>query len=237
MSVSTEGHTVRRYDGELNHLHYLVLEMGGLVLSQVRDAVEALNRRDVGLAKTVLDREHAVDRGEVNADAEIVQLIARRCPVGGDLRLVFAVAKSVTDLERIGDEAVKVATLGLHLFGSDTGGADPNRLLMRDVASMASLALRHLECGLQMIDSWDGDKAMELIRAHQVLDEEFQAGLRRLMTFVMEDARNIGFAVNIVLIIKALERIGDHARNLAEYVVYQVRGEDIRHHGEQQHVA
>jgi phosphate transport system protein len=237
MSVSTEGHTVRRYDGELNHLHYLVLEMGSLVLSQVRDAVEALNRRDVSLAQTVIDRENAVDLGEVNADSEIVKLIARRCPVGGDLRLVFAVAKSVTDLERIGDEAVKIATLGLHLFGSDTGGADPNRLLMRDIASMASLALRHLECGLQMIDSWDADKAMELIQAHQTLDEEFQAGLRRLLTFVMEDARNIGFAVNIVLIIKALERIGDHARNLAEYVVYQVRGQDIRHLAEHHHAA
>lgn len=229
MGISTEGHTVRRYDGELNHLHYLVLELGSLVLSQVRDAVEALSRRDVALAQTVLDRENAVDLGEVNADAEIVQLIARRCPVGGDLRLVFAVAKSITDLERIGDEAVKVATLGLHLFGAETGGADPNRLLLRDIASMAALALKHLECGLQMIDSWDEEKALALIRAHQSLDEEFQAGLRRLMTFVMEDARNIGFAVNIVLIIKALERIGDHARNLAEYVVYQVRGEDIRH--------
>jgi len=237
MTVSTEGHTVRRYDGELNHLHYLVLEMGSLVLSQVRDAVEALNRRDVSLAQTVIGRENAVDLGEVNADSEIVKLIARRCPVGGDLRLVFAVAKSVTDLERIGDEAVKIATLGLHLFGSDTGGADPNRLLLRDIASMASLALRHLECGLQIIDSWDAGKAMELIQAHQTLDEEFQAGLRRLLTFVMEDARNIGFAVNIVLIIKALERIGDHARNLAEYVVYQVRGQDIRHLAEHHHAA
>lgn len=237
MTITTEGHTVRRYDGELNHLHYLVLELGALVLTQVRDAVDALSRRDVALAQTVLDRENAVDLGEVNADAEIVQLIARRCPVGGDLRLVFAVAKSITDLERVGDEAVKIATLGLHLFGSDTGGADPNRLLLRDIASMAALALKHLECGLQMIDSWDEDKALALIRAHQSLDEEFQAGLRRLMTFVMEDARNIGFAVNIVLIIKALERIGDHARNLAEYVVYQVRGEDIRHRGEHHPVA
>lgn len=237
MSVSTEGHTVRRYDGELNHLHYLVLELGGLVLSQVRDAVEALTRRDAALAQTVLHRENAVDLGEVNADTEIVQLIARRCPVGGDLRLVFAVAKSITDLERIGDEAVKIATLGLHLFGGDAGGADPNRLLLRDIASMATLALKHLECALQMIDLWDEEKALALIQAHRSLDDEFQAGLRRLMTFVMEDARNIGFAVNIVLIIKALERIGDHARNLAEYVVYQVRGEDIRHRLENHHAA
>lgn len=229
MAVSTEGHTVRRYDGELNHLHYLVLELGGLVLAQVRDAVEALTRRDVALAQTVLARESSVDRGEVDADAEIVQLLARRCPVGGDLRLVFAVAKSITDLERIGDEAVKIANLCLHLYGGDTGGADPNRQLMRDVGSMASLALKHLERGLQMIDSWDEREAVQLILDHEALDEEFQSGLRRLMTFVMEDARNVGFAVNIVLIIKALERIGDHARNLAEYVVYQVRGQDIRH--------
>lgn len=229
MAVTTEGHTIRRYDGELNHLHYLVLEMGGLVLAQVRDAVDALTRRDVTLAQNVVDREHSVDLGEVRADAEIVQLIARRCPVGGDLRLVFSVAKSITDLERIGDEAAKIAILGQHLFGGDTGGSDPNRQLMRDVISMASLSLAHLERALQVVDHWDEAKAFDLIHSHQALDEEFQAGLRRLMTFVMEDARNIGFAVNIVLIIKALERIGDHARNLAEYVIYQLRGMDIRH--------
>lgn len=229
MSVVTEGHTLRRYDGELNHLHYLVLEMGGLVASQVRAAVEALAERDSRLAQRVLDRENEVDLAEVDADAEIVRLIARRGPVGGDLRLVFAVTKSITDLERIGDEAVKIATLGLHLFGAENGCADDHRLLLRDAAGMAMLALKHLERALHMVDAWDEVQAMALIEDHRNLDLTFQSGLRRLMNLVMDDAPYIGFAVDIVQIIKALERIGDHARNLAEYVIYQIRGEDIRH--------
>lgn len=226
MSVNTEGHTIRRYDGELNHLHYLVLEMGGLVLLQVREALEALRTRDLDLAHKVIDRENQVDLAEVKADAEIVQLIARRGPVGSDLRLVFAVSKSITDLERVGDEAAKIANLTLQIFGA---GSDPNCQLLRDTGIMGVLAVSSLEKALQVFDQWNEDQAAAIVASHAELDAEFQAGLRRLMTFIMEDSRNVGYAVSIVLIIKALERIGDHSCNLAEYLLYQVGGEDVRH--------
>lgn len=230
MSVPREGHIVRRYDGELSHLHYLVLEMGALALSQVRDARDALCDRDMTLAQKVIAREKDIDACELHADAEIVQLIARRTPVGGDLRLVFAVSKSITDLERVGDEAARIANLGMQLFNSDS--ADPNPVLLHDIASMGALALGQLENALQVVDRWDAPLAEALLEAHEELDFEFQAAFRRLVTFIMEDPRNIRFAVNIVLIIKAFERIGEHAQNLAEYVLYQIAGKDLRHRGE-----
>ena len=227
MSAPREGHIVRRYDGELSHLHYLVLELGGLTLSQVRDAREGLCDRNTELLEKVIEREKEVDAGELHADSEIVQLIARRTPVGGDLRLVFAVSKSITDLERIGDEAARVANLGMQLFGND--GADPNPVLLHDIASMGALALSQLERALRVVDRWDATQAEALLKAHAELDFEFQSAFRRIVTFIIEDPRNIGFAVNIVLIIKAFERIGEHAQNLAEYVLYQIGGEDVRH--------
>jgi phosphate transport system protein len=228
MSVPREGHIVRRYDGELSHLHYLVLEMGALVLAQVKDARDALCDRDLTLAQRVISREKDVDACELRADSEIVQLIALRTPVGSDLRLVFAVSKSITDLERVGDEAARIANLGLQLFGSE-GGADPNPVLLHDIASMGALAVGQLNNALRVVDRWDQALAEELLAAHEELDFEFQAAFRRLVTFIMQDPRNIGFAVNIVLIIKAFERIGEHAQNLAEYVLYQIAGRDVRH--------
>jgi phosphate transport system protein len=230
MSVPREGHIVRRYDGELSHLHYLVLEIGALALTQVKDARDALCDRDLILAQRVISREKDVDACELRADSDIVQLIALRTPVGSDLRLVFAVAKSITDLERVGDEAARIANLGLQLFGSE--GADPNPILLHDIASMGALAVGQLENALHVVDRWDQELAEELLEAHEELDFEFQAAFRRLVTFIMQDPRNIGFAVNIVLIIKAFERIGEHAQNLAEYVLYQIAGRDIRHRSE-----
>jgi phosphate transport system protein len=130
-------------------------------------------------------------------------------------------------LERVGDEAARITNLGLQLFGSE--GADPHPVLLHDIASMGALAVGQLENALRVVDRWDQELAEELLEAHEELDFEFQAAFRRLVTFIMQDPRNIGFAVNIVLIIKAFERIGEHAQNLAEYVLYQIAGRDVRH--------
>ncbi|HUL11206.1 MAG TPA: phosphate signaling complex protein PhoU [Methylococcaceae bacterium] len=227
MSSEAEGHTFKRYDGELNHLQYVVLEMGGLVHAQVAEALAAFKKRDIGLAHKVVAKDSEVDRLEVEADAEIVKLIARRCPVGSDLRLVMAVSKSVADLERVGDEAVKIASSVIQIFGNESG--DPNGQLLRDVNIMGAMALASLKNALAVFDLWDEENARKVIESYGEMEEEFQSGLRRLMTYVMEDSRNIGFAVSVVLVIKALEHIGNHARNLAEYVIFQVKGEDIRH--------
>lgn len=226
MSETFEGHIFKRYDGELHHLHYLVLEMGGLVLNQVTTALAAFRDRDAALAQKVVAWDREVDQLEVQADHEIVNLIARRCPKASDLRMVMAVSKSISDLERTGDEAVRIAGLVIQLFGPD--GSKPCLPLLRGVNTMGELAVASLREALGLFDAWDEKKALEVIRRYRDMDEEFRADLRLLMTYVIEDARNFGFAISVVLVIKALERIGHHAHNLAENVFFQVKGEDVR---------
>jgi phosphate transport system protein len=226
MSEKFEGHTFKRYDGELHHLHYLVLEMGGLVLAQVSTAINAFRDRDVALARKVVAWDREVDRLEVGADQEIVKLIARRCPMASDLRMVMAVSKSISDLERIGDEAVRIAALVVELFGSE--GSDPSPALLRGINRMGEMAVANLRGALDLFEVWNEEKAFRVIDSYKDMDEEFQADLRLLITYVIEDTRNFGYAVSVVLVIKALERIGHHAHNLAENVVFQVKGEDIR---------
>ncbi|MGZ8217177.1 phosphate signaling complex protein PhoU [Methylomagnum sp.] len=224
---TSEGHTVKRFDGEMNRLHLRVLEMGGLALAQLKDALHALKHKDLDLAQKIAPRESQIDLLEVETDADIVGLIARRCPLGGDLRMVMAISKTVTDLERIGDEAIRIANIVHQIYGND--GGTPSEHLLRDVNIMGELAVDALEKSLHAFDELDEFAAEALLETHDKLEEEFEAGLRRLITYVMEDSRNIGFAVSLVLAIKALERIGAHAHNVAEYVIYQVRGKDIRH--------
>ena len=227
--VKAEGHTVRRFDGEMNQIHLKVLEMGGLALAQLRDALRALKNKDLALARGIAPRENQIDNLEIETDADVLGLIARRCPMGGDLRMVMAVSKSVTDLERIGDEAMRIANITLQIYGND--GSDPSEHLLRDVHVMGHFVVNAMEKALRAFDALDEPQAREIIEQHAQLEEEFEAGLRRLITYVMEDARNIGFAVSVILIIKALERIGAHAQNLAEYVIFQVKGMDVRHQG------
>jgi phosphate transport system protein len=226
MEGLNDGHTIRRYDGELDYLRYIILEMGGLVVNQVGDAMAAFKNRDLGLAQYVVSQDGEVDHLEVKADEEIAKIIATRSPVSSDLRMVMAVSKSVSDLERIGDEAVRIADLVIQLFGTE--GSDPNRQMLRDVIRIGDMAVSGLRSSVEIFDVWDEEKAFKVIDNHRRMEEEFQADLRRLMTYVLEDYRNIGSAISVVLVIKALERIGHHAQNLAEYVVFQVYGEDIR---------
>lgn len=227
MGDQKEGHTVQRYDGELNHLHYRVLEMGGLVLNQLNQALQAFRDKNLNLAHKVIQGDQEVDRLEVALDDEVFKLLARRCPLGSDLRLVMGISKIVTDLERMGDKAVKVANLTLHIY--DNEGSDPSSQLLRDVNRMGKMAGAILQQALDVFDTLDVERAKAIVYGPKELDEEFNAGLRRLITFVLEDARNIGYAINLVMLIKALERIEDHSRNIAEYVIFQVKGEDIRH--------
>lgn len=222
-----EGHTVHRFDGELSNLHMMILEMGGLVHDQVRSSLIALREKDLAAAHTVVAREPEVDQLEVKIDDEIVSVIARRCPVARDLRITTALSKAVTDLERIGDEAARIAHLCISIYGSET--PDPSYHLLRDTIVMGKLASSMLKDAVEILDTLNAERAENMVKGQGELDEEFQSSLRRLTTFVLEDARNVGHTVNIVLVLKALERIGDHARNIAEYVVYLIRGEDIRH--------
>ena len=222
-----EGHTVHRFDGELNNLHMLILEMGGLVLDQVRHSIKAITEKDIEAARLVIQREPDVDALEVKIDEENIIVIAKRCPVAKDLRITTTVSKAVTDLERIGDEAARIANHVIQMYGNDT--SDPSSHLLRDIRTMGKLSLRMLQDALDIFDNFDINRARELAGGNVELDEEFQSSLRRLATFVLEDARNVGHTINVTLIIKALERVGEHARNMAEYVIYLVKGEDVRH--------
>jgi phosphate transport system protein len=227
MTQALEGHTVQRYNGELNSLHLRVLEMGGLVQDQVQHALLTLQHKDTGIANTVLEREHQVDDLEVEIDDDVITVIAKRAPVARDLRVITSVSKTITDLERIGDEAARIAHLAKSIY--ETERSQPGSHLMRDVITMGQLALDMLQESLQSFDSLDASRARALACRENVLDIEFQSSLRRLATFLLEDARNVGHAIHIVLMTKAIERIGDHARNIAEHVIYMVRGEDVRH--------
>ncbi|BBA35225.1 uncharacterized protein sS8_3282 [Methylocaldum marinum] len=227
MTIQGEGHIVKSFDGDMNQLHYRIVEMGGLALSQLKDALKAIKNKDLALAGKIGQRENELDLLEVETDAAIVELIARRCPVGGDLRMIMAVSKGVTDLERIGDEAVRVANIARHIYGTDT--SDPNDHLLRDVHVMGEMAVNALERALEACDRSDEEAARDIIAGQRAFEDEFEASLRRLMTYIMEDSRNIGFAISMVLAVKALERVGAHAQNLAEYVIFQVRGKDVRH--------
>ena len=227
MCRTLEGHTVQRYNGDLNNLHLKVLEMGGLVLDQVKNAQLALKHKDINGANRVLARETEVDTLELAIDEQLIAIMAKRGPVARDLRVIMSMSRTVTDLERIGDEAARVAHLARNLYESER--SQPSSHLMRDVITMGQLALEMLQESLESFDGLNANHARALVCRENELDLEFQSSLRRLATFLLEDARNVGHAIYIVLLTKAVERIGDHARNIAEYVIYMVRGEDVRH--------
>ena len=222
-----EGHTVRRFDGELNQLHLLSLEMGGLVLNQIQQVLTAMQSKDLQQCRMVIERDREVNQLELKLDDGVITVIARRGPVARDLRAVMALSKIVTDLERIGDEAARIAHICLAVY--DNVRSDPSHLLLRDVHTMGRMVVGMVRESLLALDDLDGVRARRMMVEGGDLEQEFQAGFRRLVTYIMEDPRNVGHAINAVLACKALERIGDHARSIAEYVVYLREGEDLRH--------
>jgi phosphate transport system protein len=220
-------HTVKRFDQELGHLRGLIMEMGGLVEEQINQAVTALYDEDIGLARQIIERDHKVNALEVKADEEIANIIALRQPMASDLRMIMALSKTVTDLERNGDEAERIAQMIVRAY-NDSGSAPQTRLL-RDILQMSKLASDMLHGCLDALARLDVEQALRITKGDRELDEAFSDALRRLATFMMEDPRTIGHAINVIFIIRSLERIGDHSKNIAEYVVYLVKGKDIRH--------
>ncbi|MBK9130253.1 MAG: phosphate signaling complex protein PhoU [Gammaproteobacteria bacterium] len=227
MVQSLEGHSVRRFDGELNSLHTQVLEIAGLVMDQARLALRALHDRDLEAARKVMRRERDVDTLEVKVDEQIVAMLARRAPLALDLRIIISFSKMVTHLERIGDEAMRIADLCLRLY--QTGVKLDDNTLLSDAYAMGRGAEQLLSDALGLIDTLDAEHADAILADQGRLQREFETGLRRLASLAQGDTRTVAQAIDAVLVMKALERIGDHARNLAEYVVYIVRGTDVRH--------
>lgn len=229
MTISHDSHTVRQFDVQLNNLRNLVLEMGGLVEEQIKNAIQALDNEDLAAAREVIARDQVINGLQVKADEDCVSIIALRQPLGSDLRLIMSLSRVVTDLERIGDEAEKVARMTIKTYDGDL--SPPSVKLLRDVKPMAQLAINMLHDALDALARLDVDSALVVMHCDDELDQEFQSALRRLITFMMEDARTIGQAISVLFIVKALERIGDHARNIAECTIYLVKGKDVRHVG------
>ena len=227
MNDMTDGHTVQSYNDEMNQLHQHVLEIGQLVRSQLKSAVESLEREDAEAARDVIERDQAVNELDIEVDEEIIQLIAKRQPLAKDLREIVTVGKIVTDLERCGDEARKIAMLCVHFYDHNT--MSPSDVIVRDIVKLSQFVDDMLEKAVRAYDQLDLDLAVEVIRMDIDLDTEFKCCLRRLSTFLMEDSRTVGHVVETVLGLRALERIGGHAKNIGGYVIFLVKGKDVRH--------
>jgi phosphate transport system protein len=217
-------HISKQFDAELEDVRTRVLQMGGLVEEQIRRAADALVTGDMVEIEAVQENDHRVNAMEVDLDEACSHIIARRQPAAGDLRLLIAVIKTITDLERIGDEAEKIARMAKLIH-------DAERMHMPriEIRHVASLALAMLRKSLDAFARLDVKSAQEVVQQDHAVDSEFRSILRQLITFMMEDPRTISRCLEVLFVAKALERIGDHSKNMAEYVVYMVEGRDVRH--------
>jgi phosphate transport system protein len=223
----TEGHIYSAFDSALGALRLKVLEMGGLVVDQVSTAVQALLDGDRLAAETVLEREAQVNDYEQAIERSTVELLARQAPVANDLRVIVAIGRTVVDLERAGDEAKKIARFALATITRPN--RDPSATVHRQLRHMAQLSSGMLRRAIDALDRGDATVAFEVARRDRELDEEFEASLRRLVTVAMEGGRLLRPTIDTVFALKSLERIGDHAKNVAEHVVFLVSGETVRH--------
>ncbi len=227
MSEPSEGHIFKGYDGALSELRLRAHAMGGLVARQVKTAVRALLESDREAAELVLAREQQINDYQTEIEAESFRLLARQAPVASDLRMVLAISRAVTDLERAGDESKKIARFALASAGSQSGG--PSRVMHRPLRHMAELASESMRVAVDALERGDARVAHEVARLDREIDQEFEAALRQLMTVAMERTRLLRPIFDTVFALKSLERIGDHAKNVAEHVVFLVSGTDIRH--------
>jgi phosphate transport system protein len=221
----TGDHSSKQYDSDLEAIRSKVLAMGGQVEHQFNDAISAFRTGNVEVAKRVMKDDEAVNRLEVELDDACSHLIVRRQPTANDLRTVMATIKIITDLERVGDEATKIARTAIHLHKRGVGLISH----YETVSLIAEQASDILRSALDAFARLDDKQALELIKQDASIDHGFRQITRSLITFMMEDPRTISCSIDTLWVAKAIERIGDHAKNIAEYVVYVVGGKDIRH--------
>ncbi len=217
-------HISARFNEELESLRNQMLEMGGVVEQQLSAALDALVKMDSGDAQRIVDRDREVNQMEMAIDDECASILARRQPAASDLRLVVAIIKVNTDLERIGDEAAKVAKQAMRI--SEDGASPSNYVEVRHIGGRVASMLRN---ALDAFARLDVDMAVAVVKGDVEVDREYGSAMRSLVTFMMEDPRDIGAILNEMWALRSLERIGDHACNIAEQVVYLVRGLDVRH--------
>ncbi len=217
-------HLSKNFDLELEHLRTNVLQMGGLVEQQVKKAMEGLYAGDVPLLEAVIRDDSRVNQLEIEIDAACNQVIAKRQPTAIDLRMILTVLKSVADLERAGDKARKIARLGTLLHDQHAASVPDVEL-----GHIAELSLKMLRGSLDAFARLDVNAAAEVLHLDETVNNEYHAVVRQLITYMMEDPRTISRSLDIMGIAKAIERVGDHAKNIAEHVVYMVKGLNIRH--------
>ncbi|MFM7704131.1 MAG: phosphate signaling complex protein PhoU [Rubrivivax sp.] len=220
-------HLSTQFDAELSGVSTRVLEMGGLVESQVSRVITALVSIDADLAGQILRDEERVNRMEVEIDRDLSGIIARRQPTARDLRLLIAISKTIANLERVGDEATRIARVVQRLIALGLPGR--MRLPVADLQFECDLAVAQLRKALDAFARLDTARALEVLRQDDQIDQEFEGLMRKLITYMMEDPRTITASLDLVFVAKAIERVGDHVKNLAEAIIYVVKGTDVRH--------
>lgn len=221
----TSHHISHQFDADMENLRHKVLKMGGLVEQQIHGAIEALKNTDAAAAEKIIFNDHKVNALEVSIDEDCTKLLARRQPAASDLRMVIAVIKTITDLERIGDEAEKIAKMALNLAENDAVFSSR----YAGIHHLGDLVKRMVHDVLDAYARLDMEAALKVVRSDEETDREYQDLIRMLATHMMEDPRTISEVLDVIWAARALERIGDHSKNIGEYVIYLVKGKDIRH--------
>ncbi len=217
-------HISRQYNAELEEIRSRVLQMGGLVEQQIEQALNALVNGDTSLGEGVIMDDTKVNELDVTIDEECQHIIARRQPAASDLRLVMAVIKTITDLERIGDEAEKIARMAVRL----ADGERPKNNYA-EIQTLGNHVRTMVHDALDAFARMDAQAALQTAREDRQIDQKYESIIRQMITFMMEDPRTITRALDVIWAARALERIGDHARNICEYIIYLVKGKDVRH--------
>lgn len=218
-------HISQQFNQELEDVRSKVMRMGGIVEQQLTDAVDALTNMDTTLAEVVITNDYKVNRLEVEIDEECTHILARRQPAASDLRLLLAIIKTITDLERIGDEAERIGRMALKFAEGET--KDTKALV--GIGHLGVQARNMLHEALDAFARMDAEAAKKIARQDKKVDEEYEVILRQVMTYMMEDPRSIPRVIGVLWSARALERIGDRACNICEYVIYLVKGKDVRH--------
>ena len=217
-------HISHQFNEELEEIRSHVLAMGGLVEEQIQKATNALVDGDIALAERVIKDDTKVNNAEVNIDEECTKIIALRQPTASDLRLVIAVIKTITDLERIGDQAERVARMGIRLAEQPD-----SKISYMEIRHMGERVARMVHDALDAFARMDVDAAVAVAKEDKIVDVEYDGIMRQALTYMMEDPHTISQMLDIMWTVRAMERIGDHAQNICEYVVYLVKGKDVRH--------
>ncbi len=225
-------HILKSFDTDLEHIRSGVLAMAGLVEQQVTRAMAGLKSGDLGLIDEVIETDQRVNRYEVELDEACVRLIALRQPAAVDLRMVMTVIKTITDLERVGDEAKKIAKMARSIHTAETGTTP--RI---DLSHLADMAVAMLRDALDAFARVDLNASAQVVRKDKEVDAGFKGAMRQLITFMMEDPRTITRSLELLFVAKSIERVGDHAKNISEYVVYLAKGRDVRHIGHEATIA